>query len=71
LVATVVSVLVTPEHGAYFKVNENNEIEYTGSRSGFDSMTYIVTCGGVEESEDKVYITVNASASAFVDDVWY
>ncbi|MDR0725177.1 MAG: hypothetical protein LBF59_04110, partial [Prevotellaceae bacterium] len=66
-----VSVLVPPENGTYFAVNENNEIEYTGSRSGLDSLTYVVTCGGVEESEAKVYITVNASGSAFVDDVWY
>jgi hypothetical protein len=51
-------------------VDANNKISYTGDRAGIDTITYSVTCG-TEVSEAKVYVTVGAVGSAFVDDVWY
>jgi hypothetical protein len=66
----VVTVVVPPVNGTA-SVNNKNEIEYTVGISGRDSLTYRVTCGGGENDEAKVYITVDASGSAFVDDVWY
>jgi hypothetical protein len=64
----VVTVVSNPAHGIADVVN--NKISYTGTQSGIDVITYRVACG-TDYSEAKVYVTVDASGSAFVDDVWY
>jgi sugar lactone lactonase YvrE len=49
---------------------KDNKIIYSSSQSGLDTIVYRVICG-TDSAEAKVYITVGASGSAFVDDVWY
>jgi hypothetical protein len=66
--APVVTIVSKPAHVAADVVN--NKIVYTGTRAGIDIITYSVTCG-TEVSEAKVYVTMGAVGSAFVDDVWY
>jgi hypothetical protein len=64
-----VSVETPPSHGSA-NVDINNNIIYTGNFSGIDSLTYKISCGG-NDRYAKVYLTINASNSAFVDDLWY
>ncbi|MDR2138677.1 MAG: hypothetical protein LBP50_03910, partial [Tannerella sp.] len=65
----VVSVISKPAHVSA-TVDANHRILFTGTQSGTDTVTYSVTCGA-NSSEARVYVTVDASGSGFVDDVWY
>jgi hypothetical protein len=62
--------IITPPVRGGASVSQDNKIEYKGTHSGLDSLTYRVICG-MDSSEAKVYITIKHSDSAFVDDVWY
>ncbi|MDR0605703.1 MAG: hypothetical protein LBG80_15525 [Bacteroidales bacterium] len=53
-----------------YTVNNSNEIVYDGTLSGWDTLVYRISCNN-ETSTASVYIYVNPSASAFVDNVWY
>jgi hypothetical protein len=67
-----VAIVEDPKHGTASVNASNNTISYTAdNQSGLDSLTYSISCGGTSISEAKVYITVSAPVSGFVDDVWY
>ena len=65
----VVSIAAQANNGTA-TVKNSKEIEYAGSLSGRDSLTYGIRCG-TNYSEAKIYITVNAPSSAFVDGLRY
>jgi hypothetical protein len=66
--AITVGIIQQPKHGTASV--SNNKISYTSNLSGIDTIIYSVTCG-TNYDEAKVCLTVEASVSAFVDDVWY
>jgi hypothetical protein len=67
--APIVTIVSKPAH-VIATVDANNNIIYTGDRAGTDTIIYSVTCG-TDVMEAKVYVTMGAIGSAFVDDIWY
>jgi hypothetical protein len=59
-------------HPAHVTVSltSNNMLEYMSTLSGIDTVVYRIVCG-TDTSEANVRVTIDASGSAFVDDVWY
>jgi hypothetical protein len=68
--SSIVLTVLKYSAGSFASVTNDNKIIYTGNLSGSDTITYQVACGS-DTSMATVYLTISASGSAFVDDVWY